>query len=80
MDQQGMCVTLGTWVLLVTTAFVDSQGARHDWREDFLNQILSLQHEEGCWVNPDGQYQENVKDLATAYAVIAMKYALQGDR
>jgi hypothetical protein len=56
---------------------VDNMGKRHDWREDFLNQIISLQHEEGYWVNPDGRYQENVRDLATAYSVIAMKFALQ---
>jgi len=56
---------------------LDSKGNRHDWREDFLNKIISLQHEEGYWVNADGRYQENVKDLATAYSVIAMKHALQ---
>jgi hypothetical protein len=58
-------------------SILDSRGKRHDWREDFLNKIVSLQHEEGYWVNSDGRYQENVKDLATAYSVIAMKYALQ---
>lgn len=56
---------------------LDSKGNRHDWREDFLNRIVSLQYEKGYWVNPDGRYQENVKDLATAYSVIAMKHALQ---
>jgi hypothetical protein len=56
---------------------VDSKGNTHYWREDFLNKIISLQHEEGYWINPDGRYQENVKDLATAYSVIAMKHALQ---
>jgi hypothetical protein len=56
---------------------LDGQGIRRDWRADFLNKIISLQHEEGYWVNSDGRYQENVKDLATAYSVIAMKHALQ---
>jgi len=56
---------------------VDSQGKQHDWRADFLNKIISLQHEDGYWVNPDGRYQENIKDLATAYSVIAMKHTLQ---
>lgn len=54
----------------------DGKGKKHYWREDFLKKIISLQHEEGYWVNPDGRYQENIKDLATAYSVIAMKYAL----
>ena len=56
---------------------LDSKGNRRDWREDFINRIISLQHEDGYWVNSDGRYQENVKDLATAYSVIAMKHALQ---
>jgi squalene-hopene/tetraprenyl-beta-curcumene cyclase len=55
---------------------LDSKGNMHYWREDFIKKIISLQHEEGYWVNPDGRYQENVKDLATAYSVIAMKHAL----
>jgi len=54
----------------------DSTGKTHYWREDFIKKIISMQHEEGYWVNPDGRYQENVKDLATAYSVIAMKHAL----
>jgi squalene-hopene/tetraprenyl-beta-curcumene cyclase len=54
----------------------DSTGKKYYWREDFIKKIISLQHEEGYWVNPDGRYQENVKDLATAYSVIAMKHAL----
>ena len=56
---------------------VDSQGTTHHWREDFLNKIISLQHEDGYWVNSDARYQENIKDLATAYSVIAMKHALR---
>jgi squalene-hopene/tetraprenyl-beta-curcumene cyclase len=54
----------------------DSQGNPHNWREDFIHRIISLQHEEGYWVNADGRYQENIRDLATAYSVLAMKHAL----
>ena len=57
---------------------IDSKGKKHYWREDFLKKIISLQHEEGHWINPDGRYQENIKDLATAYSVIAIKHALHG--
>lgn len=55
---------------------VDGKGKTHYWREDFIKKIVSLQHEDGYWVNPDGRYQENIKDLATAYSVIAIKYSL----
>jgi len=56
---------------------IDSAGVRHYWREDFIKKLISLQHEDGYWVNPDGRYWENIKDLTTAYSVIAMKFALK---
>ena len=55
---------------------IDSKGRKHYWREDFLKKIISLQNEDGYWVNPDGRYRENIKDLATSYSVIAIKHAL----
>jgi hypothetical protein len=55
----------------------DPKGNRHRWRKDFLQQIISLQHEDGYWVNANGRYWENIKDLATAYAVIGIKFALK---
>lgn len=48
------------------------------WREDLLKKILSLQQEDGSWVNPDGRYMENLKELTTAYTLIATKQALAG--
>lgn len=48
------------------------------WREDLLKKILSLQQEDGSWVNPDGRYMENLKELTTAYTLIASKQALSG--
>ena len=55
---------------------IDTKGQTHYWREDFIKKIISLQHEEGYWVNPDGRYKENIKDLATSYSLIAIKHAL----
>jgi len=55
---------------------IDGKGKKHYWREDFIEKIVSLQNEDGYWVNPNGRYQENIKDLATAYSVIAIKYSL----
>ena len=57
---------------------VDSAGVRHRWREDFIKKLISLQHEDGYWVNSDGRYWENIKDLTTAYSVIGIKFALKG--
>ena len=56
---------------------VDSNGVRHAWRDEFIKKLISLQHEDGYWMNPDGRYWENIKDLTTAYAVIGMKFALK---
>jgi squalene-hopene/tetraprenyl-beta-curcumene cyclase len=56
---------------------VDPNGVGYPWREELLKKIISLQHEDGYWVNSDGRYWENIKDLATAYAVIGMKFSLK---
>ena len=55
----------------------DSKGIRHRWRQELIEKLISLQHEDGYWVNPNGRYWENIKDLATAYSVIAIKSALR---
>lgn len=55
----------------------DSDGTDHYWRKELIEKLLSLQHEDGYWVNSDGRYWENIKDLTTAYAVTAIKLALQ---
>ena len=55
----------------------DHKGTDHYWRKELVEKLLSLQHEEGYWVNSDGRYWENIKGLTTAYAVTAIKFALQ---
>lgn len=62
---------------LKENVIVDARGNHHDWREEFIKKLISLQHEEGYWLNDNGRYWENVKDLTTAYALITMKFALK---
>ncbi len=57
---------------------VDNKGVNHSWREDMLKKLVSLQKEDGYWVNDNGRYWENIKDLVTAYAVIAIKFSAKG--
>lgn len=57
---------------------VDNKGASHFWREDLIKKLISVQKEEGYWQNESGRYWENIKDLATAYALIAVKFAAKG--
>jgi len=42
---------------------IDSNGIRHQWREELIEKLISLQHEDGYWVNPNGRYMESIKDL-----------------
>jgi squalene-hopene/tetraprenyl-beta-curcumene cyclase len=64
--------------ILGDNVIVDKNGISHPWREDIVKKMISLQHEEGYWENSDGRYWENIKDLATAYSLIAIKYAFKG--
>ncbi|ACL02053.1 cycloartenol synthase-like protein [Desulfatibacillum aliphaticivorans] len=58
----------------------DALGQEHHWREDLVSKLVSIQKPEGYWQNPSNRYWENVKPLATAYSVIAMKFALESDQ
>ena len=64
--------------VLGDNVLVDNKGVKHFWREDLIKKLISVQKEEGCWQNESGRYWENVKDLATAYSLIAIKFAAKG--
>lgn len=66
-----------TLAALGEEVIIDPQMVKHYWREDIMKQLLSLQAEDGFWMNENGRYWENIKDLATAYSIISMKYAFQ---
>ncbi len=56
---------------------VDTDGNEHNWRNDVARKLLSLQNEDGSWVNPDSpRWLEGNKDLVTAWSVIALNAAL----
>lgn len=61
---------------------VDVMGLEHRWREDLVGKLVSIQDSGGFWQNPSNRYWENIKELATAYSIIGMKFALysQTDR
>ncbi|UCE17441.1 MAG: terpene cyclase/mutase family protein [Gemmatimonadota bacterium] len=54
----------------------DKNNVEHNWREEFLKKVISLQHGDGYWVNQVGRWWENNKDLVTAYAILALEQAL----
>jgi squalene-hopene/tetraprenyl-beta-curcumene cyclase len=56
---------------------VDADGTKHNWREDIISKLLSLQNDDGSWVNPDSpRWWEGNKDLVTSWSVIALNAAL----
>ena len=54
----------------------DSNGL-HNWRKEILEQLMTLQHSDGFWVNENARWWENQKVLVTAYTIIAIEYALK---
>jgi squalene-hopene/tetraprenyl-beta-curcumene cyclase len=54
--------------------FEDAQKEKHDWRKDLANQLFASQQPNGSWVNPKGRWFEGDPNLATAYALQALKF------
>ncbi len=51
-------------------------GVEHNWREEFARKMLSLQNEDGSWVNADApRWWEGDKNLITARIVVALNLA-----
>ena len=55
----------------------DSSGTKHNWREEMLKKIVSIQDGEGFWVNKNNRWWENKKELVTAYTVLAEEHILK---
>jgi squalene-hopene/tetraprenyl-beta-curcumene cyclase len=54
--------------------FADAKGAKHDWRQELFDELKKKQAANGSWSNPNGQFLENVPELATAFALLALSY------
>ena len=57
------------------TEITDGNGIVHNWRNDLSAKLLSMQAEDGSWVNANARWWENDKNLVTAWSVIALNYA-----
>ena len=60
---------------LSTQKITEPDGRAHDWRVELTQQLLKVQHGDGSWLNENGRWMEQIPDLATAYAVIAIEHA-----
>jgi squalene-hopene/tetraprenyl-beta-curcumene cyclase len=54
--------------------FLDAKGASHDWRQELFDELKKKQAANGSWANTNGQFLENVPELATAFALLALSY------
>jgi squalene-hopene/tetraprenyl-beta-curcumene cyclase len=54
----------------------DAEGVPHRWRAELCRKLLSLQREDGSWVNDQDRWYEGNPHLVTAYAVLALQTAL----
>lgn len=56
---------------------VDAKGVSHNWREDLGRKLLSLQHPEGHWVNPNTAEMQGNPVLVTSFTMMAIEAILQ---
>ncbi|MBS0266509.1 MAG: terpene cyclase/mutase family protein [Planctomycetes bacterium] len=52
--------------------FEEASGKQHDWRAELTSQLLSLQKENGSWVNGEKKWMEGDPNMATAYALLTL--------
>lgn len=55
-------------------AVVDGDGKSHDWRTDLTAELAKQQNDDGSWSNANRQWFENDKNLATAFALLALAH------
>ncbi len=54
--------------------FEDEHGAKHDWRQDLLRELIRRQRPDGSWVNEENRWMEGEPSLVTGYALLALSY------
>lgn len=52
----------------------DNMGKSHDWRKELAESLFKLQQENGSWLNKSDRWFEGNPDLATAFALMSLKY------
>jgi squalene-hopene/tetraprenyl-beta-curcumene cyclase len=52
----------------------DAKGVEHDWRKELVDELASLQREDGAWVNTNGQWMEGEASLCTCFALLALSH------
>jgi len=59
------------------TIVTDTAGTQHNWRNDLAAKLISIQRDDGSWVNDQSsRWWEGNADLCTSRAVIALNQAI----
>lgn len=58
-------------------SIIDAGGLPHPWRSELCEKLLSLQRDDGTWVNEADRWYEGNTHLVTAYAILALQTALE---
>lgn len=53
-----------------------ADGAKANWANDLIDKLVSLQKPDGSWANEADRWMEGDPSLVTAYAVLALQYAI----
>ena len=57
----------------------DAAKVAHDWRAELVNKLVSIQQDDGSWVNKAAKrWEEGNPVLATCFAMLAMEEAIRG--
>jgi squalene-hopene/tetraprenyl-beta-curcumene cyclase len=51
-----------------------ADGRKHDWANDLIDQLVSMQRADGSWTNATSRWMEADANLTTAYALIALTH------
>jgi len=54
--------------------FADAKDVKHDWRQELFDELKGRQGKDGSWTNKNGAFLENLPELATAFALLALSY------
>ncbi|MEO1617543.1 MAG: prenyltransferase/squalene oxidase repeat-containing protein [Planctomycetota bacterium] len=52
----------------------DASGNEHNWKADLIRELAERQNPDGSWSNDNQRWFENDKNLATAFALVALSY------
>ncbi len=55
-------------------SLTDDDGNQHDWRDELVNHLATLQAEDGSWTNSNGRWLESDPNLSTTFALLALSY------